>query len=139
MGKSSKRILLLIGINPPHGLKYHTLPRRRDSYPDGYTKIDLNDMVHEIEAKHIDLAIVNIGDFNGLQKLAADFKKRIHGTNVECRSVFDEKTSVIAIKDILSNNAVSNQEEEKKTDDFGWFTDTKMRKTPVLIIKQCDT
>eukprot|EP01084_Bolivina_argentea_P007638 14346_1 len=144
--KASKRILLLVGSNPPHGIQYHKLGKTFDSYPEGNPVYELEGTVRRIQQNKVDFCIINIGESSsgcGLEILANKFSEKI--PNMILKTIPAQMLTAQTMKEILGEiitaektqiNICMPQDDEKNAHKFGLATGPTGTKIPVLIIKR---
>eukprot|EP01084_Bolivina_argentea_P033946 62775_1 len=123
--KSSRRILILIGKNPPHGIKYHKFGRTGDKYPNGTLYTDDLDILTELGKNKIDLYMISIQKslyqfHDEVSKLANTEPlkcnlKYVHYINVENENelIKQIQQNVIKIKQIQQNVIKIKQNRKK--------------------------
>eukprot|EP01084_Bolivina_argentea_P033947 62777_1 len=103
--ESTRRILILIGKNPPHGVKYHKLGRKCDKWPDGLIKPDDTDILSKLGEKKIHLHMVSIQQSLDMfheellkTKHMGSNMKYVHRNNVDNENELIEQIEKIVIK-----------------------------------------
>eukprot|EP01083_Nonionella_stella_P267779 904797_1 len=112
---ANRRILILIGKNPPHGIQNHELGEDADPYPQGHNYPTNNDILRVIAREQIHLHIFNIEDDlkHFCHELMGDkYKPSIAEKWVRCTLIQNEKDLTLKLLDCIVGD-----QDDSKTDE----------------------
>eukprot|EP01083_Nonionella_stella_P222485 793865_1 len=116
---AKRRILILIGKNPPHGTQYHDLDEHSDLYPKGVIYPDNNDILNQIFRRKIHLFIISID--NELDKFCrelmnAEYQQTIAHTWVRCVHVENQNDLTPKVLDCIVGDQDDNKAQTQSND-----------------------